>query len=227
LVNFIAFEKIKAQTDTIYFNNNAPAKTISDLPKPKYQPTVFKTSPTAFFIGGVFPFTSEYRFVAEIPTARTQSDQVAISYLGKNVLLSAIERNSGYSAGDVFKVSGWRFQYAHKFYLIKKKKFAPYGFYVAPHFSYANARVSLGLSRHYSQTYYDFKHFNANIMFGVQGGKVDRLTIDIYGGFGYKSNKLFYQAGSYNYFQLDTKDFGDLYNMHLNIIFGINLGYSI
>jgi hypothetical protein len=215
----------QAQVDTIYFNNklsNEGAK-----PQPYYQPMVIKTSPTAFLGGGIFPLTSEYRIVVEIATAKKQTDQVSISYLGKNILLGAAERASGFTSTDVFKVSGWRLQYAHKFFLIRKKKYAPYGFYVGPHFSYANAHVSLGLNRHYNKTYYDFKHFNANLLIGVQMGKLNRLTLDIYAGIGYKNNLLFYHATSFNYYQLDTKEFGDLYNSHLNAFFGVNLGYSL
>ncbi len=84
-------------------------------------PIVIKTSPTAFLWGGLFPYTSEYRLMAEITTGRTQSEQVSFSFIGKGVLLKMIERSQNYTGSEVLKVNGWRVQYAHKFYLIKKR----------------------------------------------------------------------------------------------------------
>ncbi len=219
---------------TITASEFAPVDTIvlkksiqSNLKEKIYNaPLVLKTSPTAFLWGGVFPFTSEYRFMAEITTSRKQSEQVAFSILGKNVFLKIIEKAAKQPTDYVFKVSGWRVQYAHKFYLVNKRHHAPYGFYVAPLFSYTNAHIAIGLNRYYRKSYYDFRHFNANVIAGVQAGRIDKLTIDIYGGFGYKSNKVFYHFMNNTMIPYDTKDFGNLYNTHFNMIFGINLGYS-
>jgi hypothetical protein len=190
-----------------------------------FQPLVLKTSPAAFLWGGV-PLTSEYRLMAEITTGRTQSDELGISYLGKNVAYGAFEKLNKTSNARTLKVSGWRFIYAHKFYLVNHRHHSPYGFYVAPLFSYTNAHISLGLNRYYHQTYYDFRHFNANLVLGIQTGKFKRLTMDIYAGGGYKSNTVYYHASSFNIFKFDTTDFGKFYNGHLNLIFDINLGYS-
>jgi hypothetical protein len=187
-------------------------------------PLVIKTSPTAFLFGGVFPFTAEYLLMAEVTSGKRQSEQFGISYLGKNIFLKALENSINLK--NYYVVQGWKLQYAHKFFWIGRRHYAPYGFYFAPMISYANARVSLGLQRHYSQAYFDFRHLNINGIIGVQAGKINRLTIDIYGGLGYKTNKVFYHSGDYQYFQYDTKDFGEFYNSHLNLLFGINLGYS-
>lgn len=85
--------------------------------KEYYQPVVLKTSPTALLWGGIFPFTSEFRFMAEITSTRTQSEQVGISYLCPNFFLATA---AAYSSIQL-KASGWRLQYAHKFYLIRKE----------------------------------------------------------------------------------------------------------
>lgn len=190
------------------------------------QPLVLKTSPTGFLWGGVFPFTSEYRFTAEITTGRTQSDQVSISYLGKNVFWNLFEKVSKQSLNDVLKVNGWRLQYAHKFYLVNRRHHSPYGFYVGPHVSYTNAKIALGLNRYYNQSYFDVRHLNANLIFGVQVGKLSRLTLDVYGGIGYKTNTIYYHANSFLISKFDTTDFGEYYNSHLNILFDISMGYS-
>ena len=189
-------------------------------------PIVLKTSPTAFLWGGIFPFTAEYRLMAEVTTGRTQSEQVSFSVLGKSILLKVIEQTSHYTTSDILKVSGWRAQYAHKIYLIRRKKYAPSGFYFGPLISYTDAHIALGLSRYYNHTYYDFHNFNANLMIGVQAAHRNHVTFEVYAALGYKSNKLFYHANSSNIGQLDTSDYGVLYNTHINATFGINMGYA-
>ena len=189
------------------------------------QPVLIKTSPTALLWGGIFPFTSEYRIMIAIPSSKLQSEQIGFSYLGKNVFLSAFEKSSKQASNFAFKVSGWRFQYAHKFYFGNRGHEAPYGLYIAPSFSYSNAHVSIGLNRYYHQTYFDFRHVNGNIILGIQTGRSSRMKIDIDGGFGYKTNNVFYHASAYRIFKYDTSDFGDFYNGHLSLVFDINIGY--
>ncbi len=196
-------------------------------PYPTLQPLVLKTSLTGFIAGGsILLFTSEYRFTAEITTARKQSDQVSISYLGKNVIWSIFEKSSKSPTNNILKVTGWRLQYTHKFYLVNRRHQAPFGFYVGPHFSYSNAKISLGLNRYYSQTYFDVRHLNADLIFGVQFGKPGRLTMDISAGAGYKTNTIYYHATAYRIIKYDTKDFGTFYNSNLHLLFDISLGYS-
>lgn len=190
--------------------------------KTYYQPFVIKTSPTALLSGGVFPYTSELRIVGEFNSSRTQSEQVSISYLFPNIFLSAAAALSN----QKIKVNGWRLQYAHKFYLIRKTKFAPYGFYVAPLISYSKANVFTGTFSIYRREYLEFRHFNINAIAGVQVGKFHRLTMDCYFGLGYRKNKAFYHYSSTNSVPYNTKDFGELYNLPLNAVFGMNLGYS-
>jgi hypothetical protein len=188
-----------------------------------YQPLVLKTSPTAFLWGGVFPFTSEYRFMVEINSSRKQSEQLSLSWLGKGLFL----RTANGLLNQDLNVIGWRVQYAHKFYLVRKHKFAPYGLYVGPLVSYANAQISSGQKSYNHGSYLDFRHLNINAIVGIQLGKLHRLTFDAYAGFGYRKNKVFYHYASGKVIPYDTKEFGELYNLPLNAVFGINLGYSL
>lgn len=188
-----------------------------------YQPLVLKTSPTAFLWGGIFPFTSEYRFMIEINSGRKQSEQLSLSWLGKGLFVRAA---NGFLNQDI-DVIGWRIQYAHKFYLIGRNKFAPYGFYVAPLISYANAHISSGKKSYNRGAYLDFRHLNINGIVGIQLGKLHRLTFDAYAGLGYRKNKVFYHYANGRLVPYDTNEFGDLYNISLNAVFGINLGYSL
>jgi hypothetical protein len=225
-ITFLPASVHAIETDTII--NKKPIKKDPVRAKIHNPPLVIKTSPTAFLWGAIFPpFTAEYRLMAEISSGKRQSEQLGISYLGKNIFLNAIEKAANVRTGNSFKVEGWRIQYAHKFYLVGRRHYAPFGFYVAPMVSYANARVSLGLNRYYQDVYFDFRHFNVNGIIGVQAGKLHRLTFDIYAGLGYKTNKVFYHPNSYKLLPYDTEEFGATYNSHLNGVFGINIGYAL
>lgn len=206
--------------DTIRINSYKKKKTYP------LQPTIIKTGLSGFLWGGVFPFTSEYRLGVEIATGKKQSDQVSFSVLGKNIFWKAFEKASKPPVNQIIKVGGYRIQYAHKFY-VRKRQTAPYGFYIAPHFSYTNAKISLGLTRYYNKSYFDVRHFNANLLFGVQRGKLGRFSMDICGGFGYKNNSVFYHASSYRIFKYDTTDFGEYYNNHFHMAFDMSICYSL
>lgn len=188
-----------------------------------YQPMIIKTSPTAFLCGGIFPLTAEYRFMVEITGNRKQSDQFGISYLGKNIGVKIWEKAAN-QRNVLLKINGYRIQYAHKFYLVTKRGYAPYGFYFAPTVSYANAKVSVGLNRHYNNVYYNFQHLDLNVIIGVQTGKRRKRATDIYFGLGYKKNKLDYHYRDHSTVPIDTEDFGPLYNSNINAVFGINIG---
>lgn len=200
------------------------------LPKRKkpypYQPVVIKTSPTAFLAGGVFPLTSEYRLCMEIASSRTQSEQIAISLIQKNVVFFIAEKVEKTSTNRMLKVNGFRLQYAHKFYLVNRNHYAPYGFYIAPLISYTNAQVSLGLNRYFSQIYWDFNHYNFDFTMGFQVGKKNRLTFEMYWGAGYKKNTVYYHSGTFKITPYDTEDFGEYYNSNIHLLFGINIGIS-
>ena len=118
-------------------------------------------------------------------------------------------------------------QYAHKFYIIRKKKFAPYGLFVGALVSYARAQVALDLAAYYRNEYLLFSNFNVNGIVGIQVGKYHRLTFEAFAGLGYKKNKVFYHFTNNNTASYNTKDLGELYNMPVNAVFGINLGYSL
>lgn len=214
---------IKATTlgDTIKLST--PPKKKKPYP---LQPLVLKTSITGFLYGGVFPFTSEYRFGAEITTGRIQSEQICISYLGKNVFWAGFEKISKQGTSNILKVSGFRFQYAHKFYLVNRRHHSPYGFYAAPHISYSNAKIAWGLDRYYRDIYFDIRQLNANIIIGVQFGKIGKVTMDICGGLGYKNNTAYYHATRYRISNYDTSEFGEYYNGHFHMMFDISMGYS-
>jgi hypothetical protein len=198
------------------------------VPKKEYHPPplLLKTNPLAILWGPI-PLTAEYRLVAEITTGRRQSAQIGISYLGTSLAWKTVETVAQVPNKYQFRIKGWRIQVAHKFYLINRKKYAPFGFYISPNVSYSNAQISIGLQRYYRQSYYDFRHFNANLLIGVQMGRNSRLTMDIFSGIGYKKNTVFYHFNSSRIIQYDTKEFGEFYNSSVKLLFGINFGWAI
>ncbi len=215
LISLLNSSLIAGEGDTLKLKPLTPQKSY-------YQPLVIKTSPTALIMGGIVPFSSELRLLMEIASSRTQSEQVGVSYLFPSILFLA----DSSSLSQKLKVSGWRFQYAHKFYIIRKSRYSPYGFYVAPLVSYATAHISPDRNSANNQEYYLFRHFNINAVAGIQIGKFHRVTMDSYFGFGYKINNVFIHYASNKVVPYDTEEFGELYNMPLNVVFGINLGYS-
>jgi hypothetical protein len=220
-----SFNAVSMEADTIL---KKPVKKENLKSKIFAPPLVLKTSPTALLWGAIFPpFTAEYRLMAEISSGKRQSEQLGISYLGPNLFLTTIERAANIPTSYYYKVAGWRIQYAHKFYLVGRRHYAPFGFYVAPMVSYSNVRIAIGLKRYYQGAYFDFRHFNINGIIGVQAGKINRVTFDIYAGLGYKTNKVYYHSNSFKILPYDTKDFGKVYESHLNGVFGINIGYAL
>jgi hypothetical protein len=223
LTNSTVNALISLPIDTIFFTKKKQ-ETLKD--KIINAPIVIKTSPTAFLGGGFFLYNSEYRLMVEITTGRRQSEQAAISFLGKGVLLKLAEKAANYKSNEILKITGWKVQYAHKFYLITKRRYAPSGFFVAPMFSYYNTHISIGLDRFYHHSYFEFSNLNADIMIGVQAAHAKRLTFEAYCGAGYKSNLFFYHATSYSGGKIDTTDFPFIYTTHLNLLCGINLGWA-
>ncbi len=187
------------------------------------QPLLIKSNPLAILWGPI-PFTAEYRIVAEIPTSRTQSTQVGISYLGISPLLRAIENAVKGPSNYQLEFKGWRIQVAQRYYLISRKQYAPFGFYVSPNFSYSTARLMI---KNHQYPNYNFTHFDANVFVGVQVGRNSRFTIDIFGGLGYKKNKVYYHSSINHSTLYDTKDFGNPFNSSKKITIGFNFGWAI
>lgn len=198
------------------------------VPKKEYypQPVLLKTNPLAIFWGPI-PFTAEYRLVTEFTTGRKQCSQIGISYLNTSPAWKIVEKAAKIPDKYHLIIKGWRIQVAHKFYLVNRKKYAPFGFYISPNISYSNAHISVGLQRYYRQNYFDFRHFNADLLAGFQIGKNSRITLDVFAGIGYKKNTVLYHATSYLIIPYDTEDFGGFYNSNVKLTLGVNFGWAI
>ena len=91
------------------------------LDYPKKYNTVVKTNPF-MVVWGILPFTSEYRFVREVATAKKQSLLFGFSVLGVSpVVKFAVNTGQG-PYHPVIWIKGYRFQFMYKMYFSRDKE---------------------------------------------------------------------------------------------------------
>jgi len=163
-----------AVNDSILDRINAPQR-------PNF---IFKTSPFPI-LWGTIPLTSEYRWICEFTTAAKQSSQISVSYLGKNLLVSALDSAKTI---DKLQIRGLRFQGWYKFYYTKKK-YSPKGSYLAPHISWAFARIA---PEKYMKVdrYLLVRHLNIDLQVGYQFF-AGRFAVDVFMSYGYKHHEWY------------------------------------
>jgi hypothetical protein len=218
------------------FDTTVPVYTKEILDQKHKALTVYKTNPAALLWGAI-PFTSEIRLVREDVIAPQQSLQIGLSYLTKGPFVRLIEQamkanNPGGFGNYSIIFNGFRFQGTYKIYLndffnqiFSTDAHAPQGFYIAPHLSYSQAKLTLKpLAAR--QIYIDMIHFNTGLLWGVQLASRKGLAIDFFSGMGYKRNVWFEQAGPFNRQQMDLSDFGLLLNGNFKLYGGLNIGWS-
>jgi len=188
--------------------------------------TVIKTNPLAILWGSI-PFTAEYRVMIELTSAKNQSDQIGISYLGKSPVLKLFE--DSIEDLNLLIVRGIRFQASHKFYINKLgdllglpfSEYAPHGLYISPHLSYSTAKFSTKFFNS-RDVFIKGTHFNINLLFGYQLIR-DFWALDFFAGLGYKKNSWIehYQQ---NPAPINTSEFGEFYNSPVKLNLGFNAG---
>lgn len=176
-----------------------------------------KTNPLAALGGPLWvafvPITGEYKILFEARTAKRQSIETGISYLGPSVLINLDELSEGDSVSGV-KTSGFRVQFMYKFFLTKDQ--APEGFYVGPHFSYARATLE---NKDNPGDKLTASKLNVNVILGYQLITKGGFALNMYTGLGYKMR-------DYDY--AEESDFGfDTGNSAVpNVAFGFTFGYA-
>ena len=179
-----------------------------------------KTNPLAA-LGGPFwitivPITGEYKILFEAKTARKQSVEAGISYLGPSVLLNLNQIVSDSANVSGLKTSGFRAQLAYKFFLTKES--APEGFYVGPHFSYAKAKL---VSKDNPDNYFEVSRLNADILLGYQLITSGGFTLNIYTGLGLKKRDYNFNQDSEPIFDFKTGN-----EVTPNVPIGFTFGYA-
>ena len=228
-LSFTALYAQKPLNDSL---QHAKRDSLQSLLKTRNSPaalTVYKTNPFSI-IWGPIPFTAEYKIIRETAFAPNQSFLVGISYLGKSPLLSQAEKanqnnsipNSG--TNDKLKVRGFRFQFAYRYYLSKRK--APRGFYCGPQLSWSYATITpASLS---SRNYYIYgTHFNINALAGYQVIIRDKVAFDFFFGLGYKKNTwIEHYSSTRSYIIHDFDNITPLYDKPVKVTLGINFGLA-
>jgi hypothetical protein len=175
-----------------------------------------KTNPLAA-LGGplyvtIFPITGEYKILFEARTAKKQSIETGLSYLGPSLLLNLDEITNDSVSG--VKTSGFRVQLMYKFFLTKD--LAPEGFYVGPHISYAKASIR---NKDNTEDEFSAAKLNVNIILGYQLITAGGFALNIYTGLGLKLR-------DYDFAEESDFDFNTGNEAVPNVAFGFAFGYA-
>jgi len=197
---------------------------------PEQPSLILKTNPGTILIGPII-YTSEYRIVAEVPVNVHYGVQVALSYLGKNLILSELlESDTVYNGLPVknmlFYVSGFRFQLTYKRYILESLfGKAPFGMYVALHYSLSRAKITLdpyNLYRTFFLSHFENYDLVLGEQFNIKFFNWDNLVVDVFAGLGYKSNLfMLYDRG-----KPVSTSYKPYWQIPVKIVLGFNAGIS-
>jgi hypothetical protein len=177
----------------------------------------FKTNPLAA-LGGplwvtVVPITGEYKLLFEAKMNRKQTIEAGMSYLGPSAFINLDKITENDSVSGVH-TSGFRAQIAYKFFITQNE--APEGFYVAPHFSYAKARIE---DKDNTSDYIEASKLNIDVLFGYQVVTAGGFVFNMYTGLGFKQRDYDFPADSD--FDFDAKNDG-----RPNVTMGFSFGFA-
>ncbi|MEX0811379.1 MAG: hypothetical protein WD048_04115 [Chitinophagales bacterium] len=179
---------------------------------------VLKISPTALLFGQI-PLTGELRLMYEMATAPRQSSFIGVSLNYSGVFLSLVNILDTTLTNQKYQFFGGRVQVAYRFYLLKKKE-APNGLYVAPHFSFNYAKFKLKNGVQYQNFYY----INGNFLFGYQL-VAGHFAFDVCTGLGYRNNFTDYFNGARTR-RTQLPEDRPAFFQHLKPTLNISLGYA-
>lgn len=180
-----------------------------------------KTNPLAAAAGPlwvvVIPITGEYRLLFESRTLQKQSVQIGASYLGAPLIINP----DTWTKGDTgLNFGGYRVQFMYKFFITGEK--APEGFYIAPHISWATAKIKSTINEN---DYLQASKLNLNAVLGYQIISKGGFALDIFTGLGLK-NRDYKLSENGNFLNIDNLNdvLGKKYKPSL--AFGLNFGYA-
>lgn len=183
---------------------------------------VIKFNPIPILWGPLL-YTGEYRLLSEFTTSKRQSTQLGVGYLGKSLIYKLFEDSFGIFGSQKTIVRGFRVQASHRFFP-SRKKYSPQGFYISPHVSYAYAKLTTPYFMA-NNLYIGESNFNVNMLVGVQFFIARTVSVDFFGGFGYKKLKFWEQRQNQARVYFDPFD-GEqsLYNSNFKFNLGLNFG---
>jgi hypothetical protein len=174
---------------------------------------IIKIAPLGF-IHGQLPFTVESRLGYERVVGPHSSVGASYSYLGSNypfsflgsVALSSAISTAFTAAGHPaivwtetrIRSTGHRYQLQYRRYF-SRHKFAPRGWYLSPHVSYAKADYNISLKDFDVKRILKTTNTNYNLLVGYQTMWGRRVVFDMFTGLGYRNiqTKIFDEQGTY------------------------------
>jgi len=177
-------------------------------------------------IGPIPFFTAAYGFLYETPVAKRQSIQVGCSILGEGLAFRILQSGSSLYGSQTLE-TGIELQFAYKFYLSKKRRVAPRGWYAGPLIRFTSGGVGTDYDYRIKNYYLEFEQFDYNLIFGTQmirrSGR--GFVVDFYLGAGYK-NLVTTQHFSATYSAPYSVEGNTLLSTHFNFLIGINFGWG-
>ena len=209
-----------------YCQIDKPGPLTTDPEKPKFVnpqkvSSVLKLNPF-LILWGTIPLSAEYRLVVEFTTSAHQSTQIGVSYIDKSPLLMLFADSAGDSKQLIIR--GGRFELSHRFFINDKGKYAPRGFYFSPHISYASARLTTKYANQLGY-YINITQFNISALAGFQWLLGGKFAINVFSGWGYKSNKITEHAPQQS-IAYDGEEIFPNYNSPVKFTLGMYVGWA-
>lgn len=165
----------------------------------QYATTKSKVLKTSFLnvLWGTMPFTSEYYIKYESRISPQNTFAVGASFLGKNLFLDALMNTGTTSPNANISYMGYRIQGELRHYLENlsfsifsnsKYSYAPLGFYFSANASYAAMEINSKPTAS-ALNFYEVQQFFITANMGVQFNLLDLAWVDLFIGYGYKSNE--------------------------------------
>ncbi|MBK0404771.1 DUF3575 domain-containing protein [Adhaeribacter sp. BT258] len=199
----ILLPKVLLGLTFLFVSHTVFGQNVSEPAPPK---NVIKLAPFAF-IHGQMPFTVESRIGYERVIGKQNSLAGSYSYMGTNYPFSflgsaalsatlttalALYGKPGkvgivWTETDI-KASGYRYQLQFKRYL-SKNNYAPEGWYVSPHYSYAKVDYDVEMEDFEIKFKVKAKNESYNLLLGYQAILGKHFVLDMFTGLGYRNNR--------------------------------------
>lgn len=208
----------------------------TSLPEPRQHPDKIVKSNPLTTIWGTLPFTAQYRLGVERILGREMTTQLDISYLGKSPLLRLVEDSLFQRTGRRynFRVSGWSIRLWYKWYLTglmdegrlprNGGDYAPWGYYISAYFSHSYAHLRPRSLNNAGPIDLRMRHTNVNLVIGQQYLVLDRVSMDVWLGLGWKQN-TWHRKDHHNRIHRVPQDEMMFYGGDYRLSTGLSIGY--
>lgn len=185
---------------------------------PRYYSYVIKISPYAMLWGDI-PLSGEYGAGIEYILKDRYSFETKLLYMGKGLLILAMESDTSSQSTSDLKFSGFRIQADLRYYLKQKKMFS--GWFISPHLSFSSLKISdkNSLLSNYISAY----HLEYSLLGGYQL-IAGRFSIEATLGICYRKRK-WVEVYTTQTNVLTDEDLKDIY--FINTPFLPRMGFSI